>query len=286
MTAPMLKTTQEWLMTVLAVRGDLRQKVMSATHGTGVDVQQLIKAGAGPNPMRRLDIYAAGYVMRLVECLRAEYKTLQAFMGEEVFDGFAKAYIVTLPSANRSLYDLGAHFPGFLAETKPHGANAPEDIAMFAVPAEIAAVERARAETLLSEGFEGQAPTGDVAVADFALLHANLSVALAPCLRLLALDYPVQEMMAKLEAEAPFQMPQAQPTWLGLSRVNFQPVCVELEQWQYAFLQACHHTSDVVACAKKAAKASKLDQGDLLARLMLWLPVAASKGLLRVSSGI
>lgn len=41
----------------------------------------------------RLDIYARGYVLRLLECLRAEFPILLALVGDQVFEMFASSYV-------------------------------------------------------------------------------------------------------------------------------------------------------------------------------------------------
>jgi hypothetical protein len=101
---PTLSQTQEWVNTVLIVRGDLAQKIQTAADINGLQLDHLIKTTRGLSAQRRLDIYASGYVLRLVDCLKSEFSLLAAFMGEQVFEIFAKAFIVTIPSKYWSLH--------------------------------------------------------------------------------------------------------------------------------------------------------------------------------------
>lgn len=329
MAHPTLQQSQQWLMTILAVRGDLRQKVMAATQATHLPPESFLcdpnegncrleppghpqpqKPTAGDtstsiaqarplaSPLRRLDIYAAGYVMRLVECLQAEYRILAAFMGEKVFHDFAKAYIVSRPSSHRSLYDLGQDFPRFLAQTRPGGDLSPEQQAFFVLPQEIAQVERARAEVALARGFEGKPLSVPPMLNGLALFHEPIRLTPPSCLRLLALEYQVLPLMSALEAaqEAALtnttnsiegippqtDMPESTANWLALSRVNYQLTTVELAPWQYALLTACQQSAGLNEAVHAVAKSEGLDTGDIYARLMIWLPVAVTHGLLCV----
>ncbi|UXI03265.1 putative DNA-binding domain-containing protein [Photobacterium sp. TY1-4] len=341
MAHPTLQQSQQWLMTILAVRGDLRQKVMAATQATHLPPESYLadpnegnrrleppghtqpqeptagdtsisiaeaQARSLASPLRRLDIYAAGYVMRLVECLQAEYRILAAFMGEKVFHDFAKAYIVSRPSSHRSLYDLGRDFPRFLAETRPDGDLNPEQRAFFVLPQEIAQVERARAEVALAKGFEGKPLSVSPMLNGLALFHEPIRLTPAPCLRLLALEYPVLPLMSALEAaqeaarantanstdglspqtgapeltSAALTIPESAANWLALSRVNYQLTTVELTPWQHALLTACQQSAGLNEAVHAAAQSEGLNTGDIYTRLMLWLPAAVTQGLLCV----
>ncbi len=152
MKTPDLTQTQQWLSTVLMVRGDLPQKLNTAANPHGLTLHDCVKSNKTLGAMRRVDIYAAGYVMRLVECLRGEFALLCQFMGDEVFDTFAKAFIVTLPSESWTLHQLGSRFADFLAHTKPIGDFNAHQQAMFSLPSELAKFERAKALALLKSG--------------------------------------------------------------------------------------------------------------------------------------
>lgn len=308
-----LKQTQEWMMTLLAVRGDLRQKVMSAAAHTQLPLDAFAAGEALPAFYRRLHVYTSGYVMRLVECLKSEYPSLERFMGELVFADFAKAYIVTLPSSNPSLYELGAGFSAFLDETRPRGSLTVEESAYFCVPAEIARIERAKVEVSLAKGFEvvfndhafdagifhnhdsqkgmfqvrafqNSAFEEPKNVSDFALFQPDFRVEIPPCLRLLSLAYRTFSLMDKVDSGIEYEMPLAEPNFLALSRVHYQLCALELELWQFEFLTLCQVGKTFLECVEQVSNKTGLEQGDILARLMFWLPTAESKGLLKVMS--
>jgi hypothetical protein len=64
---------QEWLQTILISRGDLSQKINIAQQKTSLKADDMIRSDNGAIIHDRLDIYASGYVLRLLECMRAEY---------------------------------------------------------------------------------------------------------------------------------------------------------------------------------------------------------------------
>ena len=81
----------------------------------------------------RLDIYANGYRLRLIEILDADYPALHTLAGDLLFDQLARAYIAAHPSVFPNARWFGVHLPRFLAN----------DVAFVSQPAlaEMAAFE-------------------------------------------------------------------------------------------------------------------------------------------------
>ena len=63
----------------------------------------------------RLDVYANGYRLRLIEILDADYPALHALAGDDLFAQLATAYIAAHPSAFPNARWFGVHLPCFLA---------------------------------------------------------------------------------------------------------------------------------------------------------------------------
>src|SRR3954468_429825 len=74
----------------------------------------------------RVGIYAGGYRLRLIECLRAEYPLLRRLAGPPAFDLFAQGYIAARPSRSYTLYDFGAGFADYLEASRPAGGGTPQ----------------------------------------------------------------------------------------------------------------------------------------------------------------
>jgi len=109
-----LPLLQHWMITVVTERGSLAEKLQSGTGQHGLRLEDVIAEKRGLSAEKRLSIYTSGYVLRLLECMRADFPGLRSFVGDSVFDAFARAYIISEPPESPSLFDLGAAFPRFL----------------------------------------------------------------------------------------------------------------------------------------------------------------------------
>ena len=261
-----LSRLQHWMKSVVTGPGDLPDKLHAATIEHGLGAADVIAAKRGLSAEVRVGIYARGYVMRLLDCMRADFPVLRAFIGDAVFDAFARAYIIERPPSSPSLFDLGAAFPRFLEETRPAADG--ELSALLALPAEIARLERARGEAARAAGVEDDPP--DDAPSPFAWLAGEVHA--APSLRLLELSFPLADFVKRIEAGERPEPPAPRRSFVAVGRSAYRVHIAELEPWQYAFLRACEQRTGVHAAAE-----------DVAAELTLWLPVAMSRGYVRAS---
>ncbi|NWL15393.1 DUF2063 domain-containing protein [Pseudoalteromonas sp. Scap03] len=280
MKTPDLIQTQQWLSTVLMVRGDLPQKLNTAAS-QGLTLYKCVKSSGTLNAMRRVDIYAAGYVMRLVECLRGEFALLCQFMGKEVFDTFAKAFIVTLPSESWTMHQLGSRFADFLAHTKPTGDFSPHQQAMFCLPAELAKFERAKALTLLKPGPETAHEA--LSISEIELLCGiaqDFIIAVPESVQLIQSDYPLLPLVAELEQGKSSLAPTPEQTYIAISRHQYRLKVTMLNDWQTDFLlqlkkdQHCYKEA-VAYCSDKM----NIETQVLKSQLAIWIPSAVNIGL-------
>ncbi len=68
----------------------------------------------------RLDIYAEGYRLRLLETLENDFPALQALLGNAAFTKLGRAYIEAYPSHHFSLRYFGRHLGKFLSSIPPY----------------------------------------------------------------------------------------------------------------------------------------------------------------------
>jgi hypothetical protein len=80
----------------------------------------------------RMDVYANGYSLRLLEALQTDYPGLAAIAGEERFEALGRAYIADHRSGFRNLRWYGGRLSDFL-ESAPAWSDRPElaDMARF-----------------------------------------------------------------------------------------------------------------------------------------------------------
>lgn len=285
-----LHALQDWFLTVMTAAGGVQRgaELAAARHALRFDEVVLHKHGAAP--ASRMRIYADGYVLRLLECLRADYPLLLAVMGDTLFTFFAKAYIWRHPSRSPSLYDLGEGFADFLASSQvTHGA----DDALLQLPISLARFERAGTEASRARGLEraGALEAQGVIAQSLALmLGQDLTLAAPPCLRLLDLALPLLPFVETLRAGGtppppPTPAPQ-QRSYLGVTRMHYRVHAHALDAWQFHVLQVLADAdADADAmlpheAARRAAICAGQAADQLEVQLMLWLPTAVASGLI------
>jgi hypothetical protein len=278
MSAPPLSEVQAWFMTAMLTPGGVQRGLALASARHGLAEHEVLRTPAGSGS--RLHVYADGYVLRLLECMRADYPVLCKVLGRELFDFFAKAYVWRHPSRSPTLYDLGAGFADFLAQSQPADASA-EDAQRFAFPAQLARLERALAEASRAPGLEGAA-AGTVDALPL-LSGAEATVVLAPCTRLLASSFALpaywQQVAGAAEDAPPAPMPAAETTYIAIGRQHYRVGMHVLAPWQFHFLQAAAARAPARQCALEAARACGLPARRVLADALLWLPLAGAAAL-------
>ena len=269
-----LAQVQAWFLTAMTAPGGAARGAALAGQRHGLQAEQVLKGAA------RLHIYADGYVLRLLECLQADYPVLRRVMGDELFGFFARAYIWRHPSASTTLYDLGGGFADFLAASQ---AGAGAQGAALRFPVELARLERARGEASRAPGLEKQAPPMLPVLParlDF-LLGDTQPWRLAPCTRLLALTFPVHaywQQAAGDDAVPP--QPEEAPGFVAITRLHYRLSMHGLQPWQFHWLQALADGAALAECARRAARASGRSGDEVLADAMLWLPMAGAAGMI------
>ena len=150
---------------------------------------------------------------------------MHAFLGEEVFAGFALSYLREFPSQSYTLGRLADRFVEFLDRTrKERFSTAPTqakpDWATFLV-------ELARLEHTIDQVFDGpgheQQPPDLRAALDLLPPQAwsDLRFIPAVCLRLLAFEFPVNDFYSSFRAGHSLSLPPTQRTYLALTRQNY-----------------------------------------------------------------
>ena len=292
-----LDLLEHWMKTVVIERGGLREKLAVAARRHALRAEDVVAERRGVSAHERLAVYTGGYVLRLLECMRADFPVLRGFVGDSVFDAFAKAYVITMPPASHSLYDLGADFPRFLEETKPKNWELDAGTsAMLDLPVELARIERARAEVMRAPGTEDD-PAAVEPLSPFEVFGEEAMVQVTPCLRLLEMKFPLVEFLKRsdrgersdLSTEPPAAPaspaapapPAARTSFVAIGRSNYRVHVEEVSLWQFAFLKACERPTPSYPAVQVAAHESGRDAGQVLADVAVWLPVAFGLGFLR-----
>lgn len=269
------------MKTVVVERGGVPEKLEAAARQHGLRAEDVVAERRGLSAHERLAVYTGGYVLRLLECMRADFPVLRGFVGDSVFDAFAKAYVITMPPSSHSLYDLGANFPRFLEETKPKNWTLDDGISdMLDLPPELARLERARAEVMRAPGTEDDPPPAEH-LSSFAVFGDGPAVQATPCLRLLEMKFPLVEFLRSSDKGERTEPPAPCTALLAVGRLNYRVHVEEIALWQFAFLKACERPTSSYSAVRVAALESGRDPGQVLADLAIWLPIAFGLGFLR-----
>lgn len=260
---------QHWLKDVITGSGQLHHKLQKAQHIYGMDEEAVISDEGKASRIARLNVYNTGYILRLLECLSADFPVLQKFVGDEVFYGFAKASLVWSPPVSYTLYDLGKNFIAFLDATRPVSSDNP----MMDLPIELAKLERAKQEAMRAEGTETNAQQTDVAIEDILWQPHNIIISTPPCLRLLELKFPLKRFFEAVLKEESYNLPELKPTYIAVSRKHYRITMQELTDWQYHFLLSCKEPVSLMEAIGITARKCDTTASELMADLYIWLPL-------------
>lgn len=193
----------------------------------------------------RLEIYNRQYWFRVLGALAEDFPGLRSVLGSRRYDALAVAYLTAHPSRSFSLRNLGSKLPEWL-EANPQYAGRRHRLA----------VDVARVEWAFLEAFDSgeRAP---LTLEQISTLDADSRLALQPHVRLIALDYPADELVLSLhqrekrqateagvdheEGEMPpVELPRLRrrPTWVAAHRLEFSVYYKRLRREEFLTLAA------------------------------------------------
>jgi len=171
-----------------------RQETMPRRRHDGtsnqVEADALIKPNDWLTSFDRLEIYNRQYWFRLYSSFEEDFPGLLAIVGRKNFDSLMRAYLTECPSKSFSLRNLGSQLESWLLE-HPEYIQMRKDLALDMVRLEWAHIETfdSGAEPLLDAD-------------DLVSINEESKLHLQPYLRLLALRYPVDDLLIALRSES------------------------------------------------------------------------------------
>jgi hypothetical protein len=228
-----LAELQRWLLANISDIGGIEAHTDPLR---GQWTSDLIAPSRQQTPEQRLEVYSHAYYARLAECLREMFPVLVKALGREAFEPFANDYISRYPPSSYTLNRLADHFVEYLVETRPTDVPSPgwPDFMI-----ELARLEQTIDHVFDGPGNEGEPPLDIGGLSQLApAALAGLRFTPAPCLRLLALQFPVNDFytVCRAAADEPAGFPQPQATWLAVTRREYVVRRVPLAQLEYAVL--------------------------------------------------
>jgi hypothetical protein len=161
----------------------------------GASIEEIAETYIKPNDrlssFDRLEIYNRQYWFRVIGAVAEDFSALQAVVGSKRFDSLVLAYLRENPSTSFTLRNLGAKLPQWL-EAHPESAPRRHQLAL----------DVARLEWAYVEAYDG-AVREPLTESDFATLGEHSTLHLQPYLHLLALRYPVDELVLAVHKASP-----------------------------------------------------------------------------------
>jgi hypothetical protein len=197
------------------------------------------------NAFERLEIYNKQYWYRVLGALAEDFPGLRSVIGARAFEAMSVAYLTAHPSRSFTLRNLGSHLSEWLAKN-PHYAGRRARLAQ----------DVARIEWALVEAFDN-AEHDPLTLEQIATLDGNSRLALQPHLRLVELEFPVDELVLNLHKkekrqtseagiqhedgdDVPAKLPtlRRKTTWLAAHRVDYSVYYLRLTRGEFHTLCA------------------------------------------------
>jgi hypothetical protein len=233
----------------------------------------------------RLEIYNRQYWFRVLSALAEDFPGLRAILGSLRYDALAIAYLTAHPSRSFTLRNLGAKLAGFL-EANPRYAGRRRRLA----------VDVARIEWAFVEAFDS-AERAPLTLEQISTLDANSRLALQPHLRLLALEFPADELVLSLHqrdkrqtSEAgvehedseipPARLPRFRKhaTWVAAHRLQFSVYYKRLCREEFLTLSAIRAGSSLVQAIAAGFEDSEIPESSRAGHVQQWFADWAELG--------
>lgn len=246
------------------------------------DARRRIRAGS-VSAEQRLAIYARGYWLRLLECMRAEFPALRSALGDELFDAFARGYLKERPSRSYSLTALGADFAHYLEASRPdRDAPLAARDASFDVLVDLARLERTYVEVWRGPGREERAESSWSRAPLLQLEDQTLRLEVG--VRLLELRFPLLESVERARSGGSARpLPAPARMQLVLTRPAYRVVCFEPAAWEYRLLAGLERSRPGAAALREAEALAAGDADATAPRVRATLALWVERGVLRIS---
>jgi hypothetical protein len=262
---------------------------MRATTRDGRSTSAVAESFIAPNsrltPFERLEIYNRQYWFRVLGSLAEDFPGLRAVIGGRRFEALSIAYLTEHPSRSFTLRNLGSKLPDWLA-ARPELAGRRHRLA----------VDVARIEWAFVEAFDS-AERDPLTLDQITTLDGNSRLGLQPHLRLIALEYPADDLVLSLhqrdkrqtseagvehddDSDAPVSLPtlRRRSTWLAAHRVDFSVYYRRMEKEEFQMLAAIREGAALGVAIEAGFAGSRIGQSRRAAHVREWFTNWAELG--------
>jgi hypothetical protein len=233
----------------------------------------------------RLEIYNRQYWFRVLGALAEDFPALRAVVGGRAFEALSIAYLTAYPSRSFTLRNLGSKLVDWLA-ANPRRAGRRHRLA----------VDVARIEWAFVEAFDS-ADRPPLTLDQIVSLDAGSRLALQPHLRLMALNYPADDLVLALHQrdkpqtseagvkhsdapQEPATLPQLRrrPTWLAAHRVDLSVYYLQLKREEFLTLAAIRQGLPLADAIETGFIGSRISPTHRPQRVRQWFATWAELG--------
>jgi hypothetical protein len=181
-------------MTLLKIQRQMSRAILQPLTSSNRISQSTDSGFIKPNgwltSVERLEIYSRSYWFRVLDSLYDDFPGLRAVLGEKAFHRLSRAYLADCPSRSFTLRNLGSRLTDWLQRNPD-----------FAGDRLTLAVDMARLEWAHIEAFDGTAEKA-LGLEDLQQIDAAFRAALQPYIRILDLQYPVDNLRIQVNRES------------------------------------------------------------------------------------
>jgi hypothetical protein len=262
---------------------------MRTTAPDGRAMTEVASSFIAPNsrltPFERLEIYNRQYWLRVTGALAEDFPALRAVVGTKRFEDLSVAYLIEHPSRSFTLRNLGSKLIDWLI-ANPAWTGRRHKLA----------VDLARIEWAFVEAFDNAEHT-PLTIDQIATLEGGSRLALQPHVRLLALEYPADDIALALHskekrqtseagvthedgAEVPVRLPRLRrrPTWVAAHRVDLNVYYRRMEREEFLTLAAIRDGKALVEALDAGFAGSRIPEGRRPERVREWFATWAELG--------
>ena len=240
---------------------------------------QIIKPNDRLTSFERLEIYNRQYWFRVLSAFAEDFPGVRAVLGGRRFDAMARAYLVACPSRSFTLRNLGSRLVSWLHK---HPA--------WALERQSLALDMARLEWADIEAFDGLREPSLKAEDLAGVNPAKLRLRLQPYVSLLALRYPVDELLLEVRKDADdldvasntfnerhkrkrvsaVAKLRPSPIFLAVHRLDEDVYYRRLDREEFVILSALHAGNSLNAAIEAALRTSPIAVADRAAHVEKW----------------
>jgi hypothetical protein len=262
---------------------------MQSEAEDGSSVEEIAARYIKPNDrlssFDRLEIYNRQYWFRVIGAIAEDFSALQAVVGTKNFDALVLAYLRENPSTSFTLRNLGAKLPAWF---RLHPEFCPRHHPL--------ALDVARLEWAYIESYDAAAAP-PFSEADFAGLTGDSRLSLQPHLQLLALSYPVDEIVLAVHQASPtadaasnavselrtkkrtrLRSIRRAATYLAVHRFDDIVYYRRLDREAYLLLSSLQKSMTLGEAIEAAFARSKLTNGEQAEKIQAYFAHAAEQG--------